>query len=197
MKPHRRFPYHRSAAALILTLIWLGGARVSPAQDLPEFELRNWDGTLVSNASLTGATTIVAFTYAKCVFACPMITFQLGDLDRDLGSPPDIRYLHISVNPADDSAEEILLHFAKHDIDPREDPRWLFINGPETGISRVLTDLGIEVERTPVEGGFLIEHTILVLVVGPDGTTLGSFETYNWDRKELLDVIPAPAAVGS
>ena len=184
----------RRAAAFLLPWIWLGGAMVCPAQELPEFELRNWDGVEVSNVSLEGATTIVAFTYAKCIFACPMITFQLGDLDRELESPPGIRYLHVSVNPAEDTAEEILLHFAKHDIDPRQDSRWMFVNGPQPALAEMLADLGIEVERTPVEGGYLIEHTILVLVVGPDGRTLRSYETYNWDQEELLDVIH-PAAV--
>jgi protein SCO1/2 len=176
--------------------VWLGSSVVSTAQELPGFELRNWDGELVSNESLRGATTIVAFTYAKCIFACPMITFQLADLDQDLGSPTDVRYLHVSVNPADDSPEEILLHFAKHDIGPRQDPRWMFINGPEAPLSRMLADLEIEVKRIPVEGGFLIEHTILVLVVGPDGRTLESLGTYNWNQEELINVIHDPNAVG-
>ncbi len=186
----------RGAAALLLPLIWLGSTLVCPAQELPEFELRNWDGVEVSNLSLEGATTIVAFTYAKCLFACPMVTFQLGDLDQELQSPPGIRYLHISVNPAEDTAEEILLHFAKHDIDPRQDPRWMFVNGPQSALSEMLEKLGIEVERTPVEGGYLIDHTILVLVVGPDGRTLKSFETYHWDQEELLDVLHPLSALG-
>ncbi len=196
MKAVRRFSIHRGVATPLLALVWLGGAVVCSAQELPEFELRNWDGAPVSNGSFEGATTIVAFTYAKCIFACPMITFKLGDLDRDLDRPPSIRYLHISVNPADDTAEEILLHFAKHDIDPRQDPRWMFVNGPQAALSEMLAELGIEVKRKPVEGGYLIEHTILVLVVGPDGRTLKSFETYNWDRKEILSVLHTPSELG-
>ncbi len=186
----------RRAAAFFLPLVWLAAAVVCSAQELPEFELRNWDGVEVSNVSLEGATTIIAFTYAKCILACPMITFQLGDLDRQLDSPPGIRYLHISVNPTDDTAEEILLHFAKHDIDPRQDPRWMFVNGPQSALSEMLEELAIEVERTPVEGGYLIDHTILVLVVGPDGRTLKSFETYHWDQEELLDVLHPLSALG-
>ena len=172
----------------------IGG--VARAQDLPRFELRNWDGTVVSNSSLLGSTTIVAVTYAKCIFACPMLTFQLVELDRALGSPEDLRYLHVSVNPQDDTAEEILLHFERHDIDPRQDPRWLFVNGPEGDLSRLLEELEIEVEKRPVEGGFLIEHTILVLVVGPDGNTLRSLDTYSWERKEMLDVLETSAELG-
>ncbi|MCP4202206.1 MAG: SCO family protein [bacterium] len=196
MKPVRHFPFGRGAVPLLLVLTWLGGAVLSAAQELPKFQLHNWDGGAVSNDSLEGATTIVAFTYAKCVFACPMITFQLRDLDRKLDSPPGIRYLHISVNPAEDTAEEILLHFGKHKIDPREDQRWMFVNGPPDGLAEMLAELGIEVRRIPVEGGYLIKHTILVLVVGPDGTTLESFETYNWDQEELLSVLHTASALG-
>ncbi|MFQ5352884.1 MAG: hypothetical protein ACE5D3_07405, partial [Candidatus Binatia bacterium] len=34
---------------------------------LPRFELTNWDGRRISSECLRGKTTIVAFTYAKCL----------------------------------------------------------------------------------------------------------------------------------
>jgi protein SCO1/2 len=160
-----------------------------PAQTLPPFDLENWDGTSVSTASLRGKTTIVTYTFAKCVFACPMITFLLKELDQEIGNPAELRYLHISVNPAEDTGEEILTHFLKHDIDPREDPRWLFLNGPEAGITQLLAEVGIEVQRKEVEGGFVIEHTIQVLVVDPDGSTVAAFDTYHWQEEEMADAL--------
>jgi protein SCO1/2 len=166
------------------------------AQTLPSFELTNWDGRQVTDAWLEGKTTIVVFTYAKCVFACPMITFLLRDLDQELASPRDLRYLHISVNPTEDTAAEILLHFEKHEIDPEQDTRWLFLNGPEEGILGLLTEAGIEVTRKPVRGGMLIEHTIQVLVVGPDGSTIASFDTYNWETEEMLDALRTTLDLG-
>jgi len=175
------------AAALLLAASH--GSAAAPQRSLGEFELRNWDGRAVSRASLRGHTTIVAFTYAKCILACPMITFRLQELDRELRRPGTLRYLHVSVNPEEDTAEEILLHFQKHKIDPRQDPRWMFVNGPAPGLAALLTDLGIQVEKIPVPDGVVIKHTIVVLVLGPDGRTRAEFDTYHWNKKEMLHVL--------
>ncbi len=183
----------RCSAALILALISIAGLvpplAAGDLMPLPPFELDNWDGSRFSDASLQGKTTIVAFTYAKCVYACPMITFMLKDLDSEMGGPQDVRYLHISVNPAADNRRQILKHFKKHEIDPRKDPRWLFLNGPEDAIGKFLAELEIEVERKKIKGGELIEHTILVLVLAPDGKPVADFDTYHWDPEEMSDAL--------
>ncbi len=156
-----------------------------PAETLPQFELTNWDGRKVSADSLKGKTTILVFTYARCVFACPMVTYQLKELDSEIGSPLDLNFLHISVNPALDTPEEILKHFQKHDIDPGQDRRWLFLTGTEAEVAPVLADFGIQVKRTAVEGGILVEHTVRVLVIDPSGRLLETFNTYLWDERRM------------
>jgi protein SCO1/2 len=155
------------------------------AEPLPKFELTNWDGRKVSADSLKGKTTILVFTYARCVFSCPMITFQLKELDEEMGRPPDLNFLHISVNPSLDTPQEIWKHFKKHDIDAKRDPRWLFLRGSETEVRSVLDDFGIQVKRTPVEDGVLIEHTIRVLIIDPTGRPVATFNTYQWEEKEM------------
>ena len=35
----------------------------------------------------------------------------------------------------------------------------------------------------------MIEHTIRVWVVGPDGRTLAEFDTYFWNDKEMHDAL--------
>ena len=135
--------------------------------------------------SLKGERTIMVFTFAKCIFACPMITFQLQDLDRELDHPDDLRYLHISVNPDLDTPEEILMHFQKHDIDPVTDPRWLFLSGPASRTPSVLEAYGIGVKRTPIEGDVLTQHTTKVLVINTEGNVVKTFGTYLWDTEEM------------
>lgn len=165
----------------------LGG--VADAETFPSFALENYDGQAFSNASFTGKTTIVIPTYAKCIFACPMITFFLTELDQELGSPANIQYAHVSVQPTEDTADEILEHFQDHGIDTERDPRWLFINGPEEEVLTFLADTDVHVKRTEVEDGVVIEHTTRLFVVGPNGETLAKFDTYFWDREEMLHAL--------
>jgi cytochrome oxidase Cu insertion factor (SCO1/SenC/PrrC family) len=167
---------------LALALLLGGGA---DAGSFPSFALENYDGQPFSNASFEGKTTIVVPTYAKCIFACPMITFFLNELDQELGSPASIQYALVSVQPAEDTADEILEHFNDHGIDTERDPRWLFINGPEEEVLTFLADTDVHVKRTQVEDGVVIEHTIRLFVVGPNGETLAKFDTYFWDREEM------------
>ncbi len=159
--------------------------------DLPTFVLENYDGRPITNASFEGKTTIVVPTYAKCVFACPVVTFFLTQLDEQLGAPDGVQYLHVSIQPEEDTAEEILSHFEKLEIDARRDPRWLFANAPVAGIQAFLDELGIEIARTPVEGGFVVEHSIRVYVVGPDGRMVADFDTYFWNEEEMRHALHA------
>jgi protein SCO1/2 len=162
-----------------------GAVALPVGEAAPAFELANWDGRRVSSESLKGNRALLAFTYAKCVRACPMLTYQLRGLDRDLGRPADVRYVHISVNPSEDTPEEIIEHFRKHDIDPRADGRWLFLSGDEGEVADVLEAFDVEVTLTPVEGGNLVEHTIVVFVVNAEGKVVAEFDTYHWDEKEM------------
>jgi protein SCO1/2 len=162
---------------------------VVEAGSLPEFALTNWDGRTITPDSLKGKTTLMVFTYARCVFGCPMITYQLQELDRELGSPADLNFLHISVNPDLDTPEEILLHFKKHGIDPRTDARWLFLSGPADRMPLVLKDYGITVNRTPLEGEMIVEPTPRVFVIGPDGNHKRTFDTYQWVTEDMVHAI--------
>jgi cytochrome oxidase Cu insertion factor (SCO1/SenC/PrrC family) len=173
-------------ALLAVTLVLMASIA---RPDLPSFEFENYDGRVVTSAVFEGKTTIVVPTYAKCVFACPLITFRLTQLDEALGAPADLQYLHVSIQPEEDTTEEVLSHFDDHEIDAANDRRWLFVNAPANEIRKFLGHTGIEITRTPVDGGDVIEHTIRVWVVGPDGQTVAAFDTYFWNDKEIRDAI--------
>ncbi len=193
-------PVSRYLRAIVATCLLLGAAgavspalvaALSPGASAPAYELTNWDGKRISSDSLRGSHTIVAFTYAKCIRACPMLTYQLKGLDRRLGHPADVKYVHISVNPSADTAEEILEHFRKHEIDPRTDRRWLFLAGDEKEVEAVLSDYDIDVTLTPVDGGHVIDHSIKVFVMSPDGKLAAEFDTYHWDENRMRHALGA------
>jgi len=173
------------AAGLAVVMgVGLGLSAVA-AEPLPRFALPNWDGREVTNDALLGKRAIVVFTYAKCVVGCPTVTFRLKGLDEELGHPPDLRFVLISVNPTVDTAEEVLRHFHTCDIDPQRDPRWLFLGGTQQQVAPVLAEYGITVNHTQTPLGDYIKHTIKVVVVGPDGRPTATFPTYQWDSEEM------------
>ena len=190
---------HRAArltATALILLVLLGlAAGGEEEKRAPSFQLTNWDGQQVTLDSLAGKAAIVVFTYARCVYACPMVTGLLRDLDRSMGSPADLRFVHISVTPAEDTAEEVRNHFRKFGIDPERDRRWLFLTGPDEDVASVLRDYGIEVERTPLGDGVLIQHTLRVLVLNRTGEVAETFSTYVWDEKRMKNALSRSLAV--
>jgi len=162
---------------------------LAPGSRVPEFALVNWDGRRITPETLRGKRVLLAFTYAKCELACPILTSQLDTLDEAIESPPDIVYLHVSVNPSEDTPEEIRRHFRDHGIDPEKDTRWLFARGDERGIRAMLDRFGVRVEKKRVADAELIEHTIQVWVIGRDGRLVAMFDSYLWDDEEMRNAL--------
>jgi cytochrome oxidase Cu insertion factor (SCO1/SenC/PrrC family) len=181
----------RARVAVVLAGI-LAGAALLRADDagepFPEVRLTDWDGGAVT-LPIAGKASIVAYTYARCVYGCPLITQYLKELDVGLGRPGDIRYVHVSVNPAGDTPGEVRKHFGKFGIDPDSDPRWLFLVGPPESIDALLAERGIEVKRRRLPAGELIEHTIRVDVVDRRGRIAATFDTYLWDKELMHDAV--------
>ena len=183
-----RIGRRRGIAVALVTMVaagWLGVAGAAAPPPIPPFALPNFDGRVVTSDALLGKRAILVFTYAKCVVGCPTVTFRLKGLDAELGHPPDLRVVLISVNPTVDTAAEVLRHFHTCDIDPKRDPRWLFLGGTRQQVAPVLAEYGITVKHTQTPLGDLIKHTIKVVVVGPDGRPTATFSTYQWDPEEM------------
>lgn len=181
----------RRLAGAAVIVGWLALAATAPVfaaaagATIPPFALPNWDGRVVTTDALRGHTAILVFTYAKCVVGCPTVTFRLKGLDEELGHPPGLRIVLISVNPTVDTRKEVLRHFHTCDLDPKRDPRWLFLGGTEDQVAPVLAEYGITVRHRPTPMGDLIDHTIKVVVVDPDGRPAATFPTYQWDPEEM------------
>ncbi len=171
--------------ALVVVMVGSGLAVPLGATPLPPFTLSNWDGRPVTRETLRGHRTILVFTYAKCVVGCPTVTFQLKGLDEELGHPADLCFVLVTVNPTVDTPEEILRHFRTCDIDPRQDPRWLFLGGTPAQVARVLDAYGIEVRHEPTPLGDMIRHTIKVVVADRAGEIVTTFHSYHWDPEEM------------
>lgn len=172
-------------SVLIIAALLLPAAEPDATRAFPAFAVDNFDGRKLTEAMFEGKTTLVVPTFAKCIIACPLVTLLLRELDESLGSPAELQYLHVSVNPQWDTAEEIRSHFKDHELDPERDPRWLFANGSSEDIARLLDAIDIEITHQPVAEGVITEHTLRVIVVGPRGRILDEFDNYFWDEKEM------------
>lgn len=161
----------RGAATLVAALL-LGACSKQTyepppvLQPLPEFSLLDQAGRSVGPEALRGEPFVANFIFTRCVAACPLLTSQMKNLQRRLGSDAErVRMVSVSVDPEYDTPE-VLARYAE---DHGATRRWTYLTGELDEVKRAIED-GFRVrmgERVPLGDAFDILHaTHFVLVDG-------------------------------
>ena len=98
---------------------------------LPDFSLVERDGRLITLADLRGKVWIADFIYTHCTDTCPLQTAEMVRLQADLTTEAEVRFVSITVDPAQDTPEVLTEYAARFGAD-RE--RWLFLTGRKHAI---------------------------------------------------------------
>lgn len=137
-----------------------------------DFDLVNWDGKSVSLSTLNEKVVVLTFSYSYCSARCPIITGRLNTLDQSLGSPPDVVYLHVSVDPEMDSENMRESYFSLYGIDPEKDNRWLFVSGEKRKLENMWKHYKVKIRKIPdtnIPEGYYIEYSPIVLLIDKQG----------------------------
>ena len=91
--------------------------------------------------TLKGKVVVLSFMYTHCGDACPLITAKLVQVKNDLGDAfgRDVRFISISVDPEQDTPEELVKYARK--FHPAH-PEWIYLTGAKPGIEHVVKKLG-------------------------------------------------------
>lgn len=158
-------------------------------EDLPEilvvrpFTLTDQTGQPFDSATLRGRVWIVSFLFTSCGSICPLLTTQVGNLQRRL-SDVDVHFVSITVDPEIDTPDVLAAYAERHDADPR---RWKFLTGPRESVRSVTVDvfhasMGEPDSRAP---GYDIAHSGKLFLVDRQGVLRGLYET---DREGLESI---------
>ena len=147
------------------------GVYVLPVpKTLPSFALEDHTGARFDNASLDGKWTFVFFGFTSCPDICPTSLAQMGRAETELldigGEVADAPFqgVLVSVDLERDGPEQLAAYMSAFS------PRFLGVNGALTHIGRLADALGVKFGRVPDgNGGFTIEHSGTIAVLGPDG----------------------------
>lgn len=136
-----RLPSWSSLAAIAIALSSITFAlilnRTTPNQPLnlgniPEFELIERSGRIVTRAELDGQVWVADFIFTNCGGTCPMMTYQMTKLDKVL--PPTVRLVSFTVDPTRDNPEVLSQYAIKNDV---ESNRWIFLTGERDSLYRL------------------------------------------------------------
>jgi protein SCO1/2 len=142
------------------------GLPYDPPLPSPALALTDQHGRAFDLADQRGEVVLLFFGYLSCPDVCPL---TLSTLQRAMaGLKPreraKLRVVMVTVDPERDKPEDFVRYLAAFDRD------FLGLSGPQPAVAQVLSDWGIQVQRSELGGGgYLLTHPAQLLVIDRAG----------------------------
>jgi protein SCO1/2 len=176
----------RNAPLFVAVLVaWaLGGSACDAPEEplpvlaeVPDFTFLDQEGRTTRAEAFRGAPWVADFIFTRCTSACPMLTAQMGNLQRRLGADAArVRLASFSVDPEYDTPAVLKAYAAAHGASGR----WLFLTG-ELAAMREAIERGFRLSMGdprdgPVEqGAFDFMHAQHFLLVDAENRIRGYY----------------------
>jgi len=129
---------------------------------LPKISLTDQNGRSVSLSSLKGKPALVAFIHTQCEGPCELITANMKQVARALGSGFDaeVTMVSITTEPGEDRSPELLAYAKAQGVNSGG---WVFLTGASADIRRLLALYGVAAEEKKSD------HVLELFLLSPDG----------------------------
>jgi protein SCO1/2 len=168
---------------------------------LPNFSLINQGAAPYGTAQLEGRPWIADFIFTKCPGRCPMLTREMSRLQTELHGRgwDDVMLVSISVDPANDTPEELTAYAAKHSA---KVDGWQFLTGTRDGIWSLSVDgFKLPVQEVEDTGAGPILHSNRFVLADGRQQIRGYYDAFDADdRARLLhdlEIVRAESATGT
>ncbi len=171
---------------------------VQIGKEVPDFKLTNQDGNRIGIRDFHRRALAITFIYARCPLPnyCIAMSERFSDAAKQLAENPElkdkIRLLSISFDPENDTPKKLkeygtgyLGRNAKPDFSV-----WQLATGRDKEIKEVAGFFGLRYE-TDSANKTLINHSLLTIVIAPDGTVRKVFSGNEWTTGDLLRELQA------
>jgi protein SCO1/2 len=139
---------------------------------LPDFTLTTQTGQPLRLSELAGKVWVADFFYTTCPGPCPLVTSHFGEVQKQLGPAPDVRFVSISVDPEKDTTDALKAYAERF----KAGDNWLFCTGDKDAIYKLAHD-GFKLpisEGTPESGP--VTHSTRLILVDRSGTVRGFYD---------------------
>jgi protein SCO1/2 len=155
-----------TAPAELQAVVWPVWRPVGP------FHMRTQRGVAFGTEQFRGQWNFVFFGYLSCPDVCPTTLRTLADFRRRLlASDPaagGYQFVFVSVDPANDNAEQMAAYLAYFDRD------FLGLTGEAGELANLASSMGAAyAERVDEHGMHSIDHSTSVMLVDPAGRVVG------------------------
>ena len=145
----------------------------------PDFSLTTQAGETLTSDDLDGLFWIATFGFTTCPGICPAMTHEMKRLHDRYANEDRVRFLFISVDPANDTPEVLAAYAQDYGADT---DRWHFLTGEAAHIQSLSAE-GFKV-GTVVNPS---NHSSRFVLTGPNGMILGFYDSLDGDQMRALE----------
>lgn len=140
----------------------------------------NQDNQAVKLADFQGKPTVVGMIFTNCGYACPRLTADMRNLEKNLKENVDkVNFLLISFDTERDTPEALKKYAETNGLDQR----WTLLHGDEESVRTIAVLLNVQFEKDK-DGDFA--HSNLISVLDKDGVLQFQKEGLEVDHKNTL-----------
>ena len=136
------------------------------------FALVDHTGRTRTEKDLLGKFAVVNFGFSNCPDVCPATLQTISDALEMLGPAAQrIRPVFVSVDPDRDTVERLKTYKEAFD------DRFLMLTGSEAAVARAAKayKVGYSRMKPMADGSYMVNHTALIYLMGPDGGYITHF----------------------
>jgi len=138
--------------------------------------------------SYKGKIMLVGYVYTHCPDICPMITYNMRDIQRELVDEDNFMLVSISFDPARDTPEIMYDYANNYKLDQSN---WRLLTGDSDIINNVLDELEIRTLKTPTRftdtgPQYFIDHTDKVTLIDEMGNIRNTYSGSEMNAEKII-----------
>jgi len=179
---------------LAVTLL-TGCDRLSVKKSMADesFELIDQDGAAIQFPdAYEGNVLLVGYVYTHCPDICPMITYNMRDVQRELPDEDEFMLVSLSFDPKRDSPEILHDYAENYNLNQQN---WRFLTGNTQEVDKALKTLEIKTLKSPTtfkEDGtqqYFIDHTDRVTLIDRNGNVRNTYVGSKMNQEQIISDI--------
>lgn len=158
-----------------------------------EFILVDQDSSSVSfPEAYSGKVMLVGYVYTHCPDICPMITYNMRDVQRALPDQDDFMLISVSFDPERDTPEILKDYANNYRLDQSN---WKLLTGNKSEVESLLETLSIITVKTPTrfteedKPVYFIDHTDRVTLLDREGNVRKHYSGSEFNADEVKNDI--------
>lgn len=179
----------------ITALLIQGCDRLSVKKNLDgeEYSLLDQDSTqVVFPDNFSGKVVLVGYVYTHCPDICPMITYNMQDVQGEIGDKDDFMLVSVSFDPDRDTPKVLSDYAESFELDQQN---WRLLTGEKSEVESLLEKLEITRVKSPtrfVEDRppvYFFDHTDKVSLIDKKGRVRRSYFGSELDSDQVAEDI--------